>query len=120
MTFSTVVTSSVGAPADGEPVTFMKGATVLGTGTLSGGSASFTASTLSVGTNAITAVYGGDSKFGYGTSNTVKQVVNKASPMTSLASSLNPSNYWQSVTFTASGNPPFSAPVKGRVTSYQG
>ncbi len=120
MTFSAVVTSSLGAPPDGETVTFMKGATVLGTGTLSGGSASFTASTLSVGTNAITAVYGGDSKFGYGTSNTVKQVVNKASTMTSLASSLNPSNYGQSVTFTASVTPQFSGTVKGTVTFYDG
>jgi len=53
----------------------MNGTTVLGTGTLSGGSASFTTSTLPVGTNAITTVYGGDSNFGGSTSNTVSQVV---------------------------------------------
>ncbi len=120
MTFSAVVTSSLGAPPDGETVTFMKGATVLGTGTLSGGWASFTASTLPVGTNAIRAVYGGDSKFGYSTSNTVKQVVNKATTMTTLASSLNPSNFGQSVTFTTSVTPQFSGTVKGTVTFYDG
>jgi uncharacterized repeat protein (TIGR03803 family) len=120
VTFSAVVTSSLGAPPDGETITFMKGATVLGTGTLSGGWASFTASTLPVGTNAIRAVYGGDSKFGYSTSNTVKQVVNKATTMTTLASSLNPSNFGQSVTFTTSVTPQFSGTVKGTVTFYDG
>ena len=63
VTFTAVVTSSAGAPPDGETVSFMKGTTVLGTGTLSGGSASFTTSTLPVGTNYIKAVYGGDSNF---------------------------------------------------------
>ena len=118
--FSAVVTSSLGAPPNGEAVTFMKGTTVLGTGTLSGGSASFTTSTLLVGTNGITAMYGGDSKFGYSTSNKVKQVVNKASTTTTLASSLNPSNYGQSVTFTAGVTPQFSGTVKGTVTFYDG
>ena len=120
VTFSAVVTSSLGAPPDGEAVTFMKGATVLGTGALAGGSASFTASTLAVGTSAISAVYGGDSKFGYSTSNTVKQVVNKATTVTTLASSLNPSNFGQSVTFTTSVTPQFSGTVKGTVTFYDG
>ena len=42
VTFIATVTSKLGAPPDGETVSFMKGKTVLGTGTLSGGSASFT------------------------------------------------------------------------------
>jgi hypothetical protein len=65
------------APPDGETVTFMDGSTELGTGTLSGGSASFTTSALAVGTSKITAVYGSDFDFGGSTSNTVKQVVKK-------------------------------------------
>jgi hypothetical protein len=77
--FTAVVTSSLGAPPDGEVVTFMKGKTVLGTGTLSGGSASFTTSTLRVGTTSVKAVYGGDSNFAGSTSKAVKQVVEKAS-----------------------------------------
>jgi hypothetical protein len=40
-----------------------KGTTVLGTGTVRGGSASFTTSALEYGDNAIRAVYGGDSHF---------------------------------------------------------
>lgn len=50
----------------------------LGTGTLSGGSATFTTSTLKVGTTSVTAVYGGDSNFAGSKSNVVKQVVLKA------------------------------------------
>jgi Bacterial Ig-like domain (group 3)/Beta-propeller repeat len=78
VTFVAVVTSAVGAPPDGENVSFMKGKTVLGTGTLSRGSATFTTSTLKVGTNSITAVYGGDSNFAGSKSKAVKQVVEKA------------------------------------------
>jgi large repetitive protein len=74
--FTAVVTSSLGAPPDGGTVTFKKGTTVLGTGTLSGGSASFTTSALPVGTNYIKAVYGGGSNFGGSTSKAVRQVVN--------------------------------------------
>jgi hypothetical protein len=98
----------------------MKGKTVLGTGTLSGGSASFTTSTLKVGTNAIKAVYGGDSNFAGSTSKTVSQVVSKATTTTTLASSQNPSNSGQSVTFTASVAPQFSGTPTGTVTFNNG
>jgi hypothetical protein len=77
VTFTATVTSSLGAPPpDGEPITFMKGTAVLGTGALSGGSASFTTSTLPVGTSYIKAVYGGDSTFAGSKSTAVAQVVN--------------------------------------------
>jgi hypothetical protein len=120
VTFTAVVTSSQGAPPDGETITFMKGTKVLGTGALSGGSASFTTSTLSAGTDYIKAVYAGDSNFLGSTSKAVKQVVSKATTTTTLASSLNPSNFGQSVTFTASVTPQFSGTVKGSVTFYDG
>jgi hypothetical protein len=98
----------------------MKGTKVLGTGTLSGGSASFTTSTLPVGTSYIKAVYGGDSNFAGSTSKAVSQVVSKATTTTALTSSQNPSNFGQSVTFTASVAPQFSGTVKGSVTFYDG
>jgi uncharacterized repeat protein (TIGR03803 family) len=66
------------APPDGETVSFMKGKTVLGMGTLSGGTATFTTSTLKVGTTSVTAAYGGDSKFAGSKSKALKQVVGKA------------------------------------------
>lgn len=78
VTFTAVVASTFGTQPDGETVSFMKGKTVLGTGTLSGGSATFTTSTLKVGTTSVTAVYGGDSNFAGSTSKAVKQLVKKA------------------------------------------
>ena len=53
----------------------MNGNTALGTGTLSGGSASLTTSTLKVGTALVTAVFSGDSNLVGSTSRTVRQVV---------------------------------------------
>ncbi len=117
--FTAKVTSSIGTPPDGETITFKQGATVLGTGTLGGGTATFSTSTLGVGTKSITAVYAGDSNFA-GSSKTMSQVVSKATTTTTLVSSLNPSNSGQSVTFTASVAPQFSGTPTGYVTFYDG
>ena len=119
-TLTATVTSSAGAPPDGESIAFMKGTTLLGTGTLSEGAASISTSTLAVGSNTITAVYGGDSNFAGSTSKPVKQVVDKATTTTALSSSQNPSNVGQSVTFTASVTPQFSGTATGSVTFYNG
>jgi hypothetical protein len=67
VTFTAVVSSDADVP-DGETVTFVKGTEVLGTGTLRGGSASFTTSALDFGDHSIAAVYGGDSNFASSTS----------------------------------------------------
>ena len=106
--FTAAVTSSIGAPPDGETVTFKRGSTVLGTGTLSGGSANFSTSTLGVGTKALRAVYGGDASFAGSTSVPVSQVIREAASTTTLVSSLNPSKYGQSVTFKATVASQFS------------
>jgi uncharacterized repeat protein (TIGR03803 family) len=118
--FVATATSSAGTPPDGETVSFMKGKTVLGTGTSSAGSASFTTSTLKVRTNAIKAVYAGGSYFAGSTSKAVSQVVSKATTTTALASSQNPSNFGQSVTFTATVTPEFSGTPTGTVTFNNG
>jgi Bacterial Ig-like domain (group 3) len=76
VTFTATVNSAAGAPPDGETVSFIQGKTVLGTGTLSGGSASFTTSTLKAGNHSVTADYSGDSGFAGSKSKAVKQVVN--------------------------------------------
>src|SRR5205814_2095514 len=97
-------------PANSTPsgtVTFMDGAATLGTGTLSGSGvtaqATFTISTLSVSGHSITAVYGGDSTYLGATSAALTQTVNQASTTTTITnSSLNPSTFGQTVTFTAS------------------
>jgi len=70
--------------------------------TLRGGSAtSGITSTLTVGNHTVTAIYSGDSNFSGSTSPSITQTVNKASTVTSLTSSANPSTYGQAVTFTA-------------------
>ncbi|HSY93135.1 MAG TPA: choice-of-anchor tandem repeat GloVer-containing protein [Candidatus Binatus sp.] len=72
VTFTAVVTP---APLNGETITFERGTTALGTGVLSGGSASFKIATLPLGTSDVKAVYGGDGDYKASTSNTVPQVV---------------------------------------------
>ena len=120
VTFTATVSSSLGSPPDGETVSFMKGAKVLGTGTLSGGIATYTSSTLKVGTTSIKAVYAGDSNFGSSTSNAVNQTVNKSTTATAITSSMNPSNAGQSVTFTATVTPEYTGTITGKVTFYDG
>jgi MBG domain/Bacterial Ig-like domain (group 3)/Putative Ig domain len=61
ITFTATVTSGAGTPTG--TVTFMDGATALGTGTLSGGVATFATSSLAAGSHAITAAYNGDTNF---------------------------------------------------------
>jgi hypothetical protein len=57
------------------------------------------------GTYSIVATYSGDSNYDGSTSPTLSQVVNQNTSTTSLASSLNPSNTGQAVTFTATITP---------------
>jgi len=62
VTFTATVTQNPGSGVPTGTVTFMDGATVLGTGTLNGaGVATFTTSTLALGAHSVTAIYGGDS-----------------------------------------------------------
>lgn len=74
VTFSAVVSSSSGVPPDGEAVTFFDGDSQLGAGSLSGGLATFTTSTLTAGTHAITATYGGDASFGASSTSLIQTV----------------------------------------------
>jgi hypothetical protein len=86
-------------------VTFSDGSTMLGTGTLSGGKATFNTSTLIAGSHSITASYGGDPNYNSSTSLKLSQTVNKANTTVTLSSSVNPSAYGSSVTFTATVTP---------------
>jgi Bacterial Ig-like domain (group 3)/Kelch motif/Galactose oxidase, central domain len=109
VTFTATV--STVSPATGTPtgtVQFMEGATPIGAlQTLnSSGKASVSTSTLSVAAHSITAVYNGDNNFnksGVGASNAIvfTQDVNKADTNSTVVSSVNPSVFGQSVTFTA-------------------
>lgn len=116
VTFTAVVTP---APPDGESVAFVQGKNVLGTGSLSGGTATFTTSTLS-GTNKIKAEYSSDGTYGGSTSNVVTQVVDPAPTTTTLVSSPNPSYPGESVTFTATVIPQYGGTPTGKVFFYNG
>jgi uncharacterized repeat protein (TIGR03803 family) len=118
VTFTATVSSSSVTPAG--TVTFKNGSATLGTATLVGGVATLTTTTLSAGTNSITAVYNAVPDFSSSTSTVLSQVVNPATSTVTLASSLNPSTYGQSVTFTATVAPEFSGTPKGAVTFKSG
>ena len=121
VTFTAVVTSNLGAPPDGETVTFLQGKNVRGTGALSHGSATFSISTLATGgTDSMKAMYGGDSNFASSTSNVVSQMVDKAATTTAVVSSQNPSAVGQSVTFTVTATPQFSGSPTGNVVFNNG
>jgi hypothetical protein len=63
ITLTATVTSPLGTPPDGETITFAYGTHQLGTGTLSGGTASVSTSAVPVGTRELKAVYPGDANF---------------------------------------------------------
>jgi autotransporter-associated beta strand protein len=122
---ATISPDAPGSGAATGTVTFMDGATVLGTGTVStsGGvsRATFTTSTLSAGDHVIQVVYNGDSNFVGSTSDPITQsvIVSTTQPTTtSLTSSGSPTIKGQSVTFTASVSAPGAA--TGTVSFFDG
>jgi hypothetical protein len=96
VTFTATVT-----PAATGSVQFLDGATLLGTATLSGGTASLSTAALTAGSHSITGVYSGDANTASTTSAALAQTVNKAPSSVTLISSLNPAVVGQSVTLTA-------------------
>ena len=91
---------TVGPPTtttNGDHVNFYSGTTLLGSGTLSNGVATLTTTALVTGSDSLTAVFPGDSNYNSSTSNLVPFTVSDIL----LSSSVNPSTYLQSVTFTA-------------------
>jgi hypothetical protein len=102
-------TLSVTAPGAGTPtgsISFLDGGNPIAACTnvaLSGGQAQCQPGSLSVGNHTITAAYGGDGNFNTSNGSLTgnPQVVNMASTSVAATSSLNPSVFGQSVTFTA-------------------
>ena len=91
---------TVGPPTtttDGDLVNFFSGATLLGSGHLLSGVATFTTTALPIGTDSLTAVFPGDPNYNSSTSSASTITVSTVT----LSSSLNPSTFGQSVTFTA-------------------
>src|SRR5262249_74121 len=104
-------------------VLFMDGNNTLGSAPLnSSGVATLNVSLTTLGNNAVTAYYSGDSNFAASNAATLTQTVNKAASQVSLASSAAPSVYGQAVAFPAaiSAVSPGSGTPMGTVTFYNG
>src|SRR5439155_3414256 len=123
VTLTATVTAT--SPAAGTPtgsVVFKDGATALATNNLTGGTATYTNSTLSVTNHSITVAYTGDSSFNTNISATLTQTVSKADSIATLTSSTNPTVFGQSVVFTAvvSAASPGAGTPSGTVTFKDG
>jgi hypothetical protein len=117
VTFTATVNSSAGTPTG--TVTFRAGSTTLGTATLSGGRASFTTSSLAVGSHAISAIYGGSSNYNGSTSAALTQTISQASSSTVLTASATTVQAGQPVTFSATVRSSAGTPT-GTVTFKDG
>jgi hypothetical protein len=115
VTFKATVTPSFGATPLGS-VAFKNNGVVMGTVALSGGVASYTTSALTEGSHTIVAVYGTSGKDIASVSAGITQTVNKAKTTTTVTSSVNPSSWHQSVTFTATVHGAFGGVPTGIVT----
>lgn len=82
-------------------ITFMDGATMLGSATLAAGAASFSTSSITVGSHDTTAVYGGDANHAASTSSIVSIAVGRGTTSASVTTSSSSPAYGASVTFTA-------------------
>ena len=94
-------------------VTFKDGPNTLGSGVLSGGMASLTASALTIGAHSLTAAYLGDANDSPSTSSAFTQTVNQSPTTTTLVSSPNPSSFGQALSLSATVSP---ATATGLVT----
>ncbi len=108
----TATASTRTQPVTTGSVSFMQGGTVLATvGVTALGQASYTTSSLPLGTTAITAVYNGSSGILGSTSPTVTQSVVPYTTLTSVSTSANPSRIGQPLTFTAAVTTAAGTPV---------
>ncbi len=111
VTFTATVTAA--APGAGNPsgtVTFTIDSVNVATVALSGGSATYSTSSLVVGSHPVSVTYSGDGNFNAGTGS-VTQIVNKPPSATSVTATPNPSVFGQSVTFTATVTPVLGGPT---------
>ena len=121
VSFTASVSSTIGTPTG--TVTFLDGASAIGTATLdSTGAATFTTSGLIVGNHAIAASYSGDSNFNASSSSSITQIVNPDVPTVAISVSPNPSLFGQPVIATATvrATAPGSGTPTGTMTFLDG
>ncbi len=102
VTFTATVTGGYPATPTGEVVFAIDGVSVPGVMINANGVASYTTSSLSLGMHAITASYAGATDFLPAEDAAFQQQIVPPATITTVASSLNPSNVGDNVTFTAS------------------
>src|SRR5207247_1658555 len=121
-----VAAASPGAGTPTGTATFTEGAATLASNVALNGSsqATFTISSLTVGSHTITAAYSGDTHFstGSGDDSGTPQVVNTDPTTTTVSSTANPSVFGQTVTFTAivAAVSPGAGTATGTVTFKEG
>ena len=120
LTATVAVATGTGTPSGN--VTFVSGTTTLGTGTLSGTTATFTTTALPVGTDSVTAIYQGDTNFATSTSPAATVTVAQASTTTTLTASTSSAALGGSVVLTATVAPvsPGAGTPTGTVTFLDG
>ena len=101
---SVTFTATLSSSASGETgtVDFADGGLTIGSGTVSGGQATFQTSTLVLGDHTVTAVYEGDLNFvGSSSTSAVIQEVDQASTSVGVTADHNPGSVGQTITYTA-------------------
>ena len=123
VTFTATVTApgGGGVTPDGT-ITFFDGTTILANVVLNGSAvATYSTAALAAGAHSITASYGGDAPNDIQASTSAVLTQNVQTPSSiAVASSLNPSNYGVSVTFTATVTSTGSVPATGTVNFLDG
>lgn len=119
VTLKATVTPAVSGGTPTGTITFKNGSTTIGTATLSGGVATMSTSSLPLGSDSLTAAYGGAATYRPSTSAADTQVVRQTTT-TTVSSSVNPSTFGQSVTLTAKVVPSVSGTPTGSVQFYSG
>jgi Bacterial Ig-like domain (group 3) len=118
VTYTAAVTSTMGTPTG--PVVFTDGKKTVATEALANGQAVYSIAYSTAATHTLTATYGGDSSHSGSTSNMLSQVVKKppAKTLTSITTSGTPSQYGQTVTFTATITSTFGKPPDGETITF--
>lgn len=104
-TLSATVTGATGATSPSGTVQFLDGTTVLGTGTLASGVATYNLALTGSSKHSITATYEGDTNYSTATSSAVSVSGSLVSTTTSLTSSSYATSYGTSVTLTSAITP---------------
>ena len=118
VTFTATVSSASGTPNG--TVVLYDGSIAIGSGTLTNGRTSILISSLSAGSDSLTAAYQGSATFASSVSSVLIQTVSPATTSAGLTSSPNPARASQSVTFTATVTSQYGGAATGSVTLLSG